>query len=64
MEQYNRNLSLNDIHEVTNDVSNSIYRLRKNGILDHLTEDEYKEIYKLSSKLNSQIAWAIAFKNA
>lgn len=64
MEQYNRNLSLNDIHEVTNDVSNSIYRLRKNGILDHLTEDEYKEIYKLASKLNSQIAWAIAFKNA
>lgn len=64
MEQYNRNMSLNDIHEVTNDVSNSIYRLRKSGILDHLTEDEYKEIYKLASKLNSQIAWAIAFKNA
>lgn len=64
MEEYNRNLSLNDIHEVTNDISNSIYRLRKNGVLDHLTEDEYKEIYKLASKLNSQIAWAILFKSA
>jgi len=64
MEQYNKNLSLNDIHEVTNDITNSIYRLRKNGFLHHLTDDEFKQIYKLAAKLHSEIAWTILYQNA
>lgn len=56
-------MSLNDIHEVTKDISNSLYRLRKNGNLDHLTEDEFKEIYKLATKLDRDITWAIIYQN-
>ena len=64
MQEYNKNLSLNDIHEVTNDITNSIYRLRKNGSLHHLTDDEFKQIYKLAAKLHSEIAWTILYQNA
>ena len=63
MYEYKSKMSLNDIHEVTMDISNSLYRLRKNGNLDHLSEDEFKEIYKLASKLDSQITWATRFQN-
>lgn len=58
MQEYNNKMSLHDIHEATMHISNSLYRLRKNGNLNHLSEDEFKEIYKLASKLDSQITWA------
>lgn len=59
----NDNMSLNDIHEVTINICNSLYRLRKNGELNHMTDDEFKEMHKLASNLDNAIAWAILFEN-
>lgn len=62
--EYNNDISLNDISEITKDIANNIYRIRKSGKLDNISEIEFKEIYNLASKLDRQILWAIAFQNS
>lgn len=59
----NNKMSLNDIHQVTASISNSLWTLRKSGELNHLTDEAFKQMYKIACKLDNDTSWAILHKS-
>lgn len=52
-------MTLEEILEVSANISNSIWNMRKNGELNSLTEEEFQQLYDNAGELYSSVGWAI-----
>lgn len=60
---YRPNMTLQEIMDEASNIANSMYNLRKNGQLDHITDEEYKTMRKAVIRFADDIAWTILYRN-
>lgn len=55
----NNKMTLNEIHEVSADISNSLWDMRKNGKLNHLSEEDFDSLQEAIGDFYTAIGWAL-----
>lgn len=60
---YHNNMTPTEIANYLCAISNSYYNLRKKGLLEHLSEDEYKKTYNELCALSREIDWEMLYKS-
>lgn len=55
----NNKMTLDEIHEVSADISNTLWHMRKNGELNHLSEEEFDSLRETIGDFYTGIGWAL-----
>lgn len=62
MNNYSNNMTLTEISNYLCAISNSYYNLRKKGLMNHISEEEYKKTYEELYALSRKIDWEVVYR--